>query len=56
MLRDLVTAIRETMLYEPRNLRHHVTNLRVWHQDGSTLEATANFSVIEVLPKRCPVS
>jgi len=54
MLRDRVTAIRETMLYEPRNLRHHVTNLRVRHRDGSTLEATANFSVIEVLPEALP--
>lgn len=54
MLRDRVTAIRETMMYEPRNLRHHVTNLRVRTRHGNTVHASANFSVIEVLPDSLP--
>lgn len=54
MLRDRVTAIKETMLYEPRNLRHHVTNLRVRDRTERTVEASANFSVIEVLPEALP--
>jgi 3-phenylpropionate/cinnamic acid dioxygenase small subunit len=54
MLRDRVTAIKETMMYEPRYLRHHVTNLRVQGRAQSTLTATANFSVIEVLPEALP--
>jgi anthranilate 1,2-dioxygenase small subunit len=54
MLRDRVTAVRETMMYEQRYLRHHVTNLRVRSRDGAVVEASANFSVIEVLPDELP--
>ena len=54
MLKDRVTAIRETMMYEPRYLRHHVTNLRVRDRDGARVDAVANFSVIEVLPDELP--
>ncbi len=54
MLRDRVTAIKETMMYEPRYLRHHVTNLRVLSREPQKLTATANFSVIEVLPEALP--
>lgn len=54
MLRDRVTAVQETMMYEPRYLRHHVTNLRVRSVDGEVLSAVANFSVIEVLPDELP--
>jgi len=54
MLRDRVTAVRETMMFEPRYLRHHVTNLRVLGHDGDALTAAANFSVIEVLPDELP--
>lgn len=54
MLRDRVTAVRETMMFEPRYLRHHVTNLRVRSHEGDSLTASANFSVIEVLPDDLP--
>jgi len=54
MLRDRVTAVRETMMFEPRYLRHHVTNLRVRSHAGTTLTASANFSVIAVLPDDLP--
>ena len=54
MLRDRVTAVRETMMFEPRYLRHHVTNLRVLGHEGDVLTAAANFSVIEVLPDELP--
>ena len=54
MLKDRVTAVHETMMYEPRYLRHHVTNLRVVSQAGEEVEALANFSVIEVLPEELP--
>lgn len=54
MLKDRVTAIRDTMLYEPRYLRHHVTNIRVRTATAETLEVSANFSVIEVLPDELP--
>jgi 3-phenylpropionate/cinnamic acid dioxygenase small subunit len=54
MLKDRVTAVRETMMYEPRYLRHHVTNLRVVSEATDEVEAVANFSVIEVLPDELP--
>lgn len=54
MLKDRVTAIRDTMLYEPRYLRHHVTNLRVLSHLRDNVEAVANFTVVEVLPEELP--
>ena len=54
MLKDRVTAIGETMMYEPRYLRHHITNLRVLSEATDAVEAVANFSVIEVLPEELP--
>ena len=54
MLKDRVTAVRETMMYEPRYLRHHITNARILTQAGDTMSAVANFTVIEVLPEELP--
>jgi anthranilate 1,2-dioxygenase small subunit len=54
MLRDRVTAVRETMMYEPRYTRHHVTNLRIRERREDEVIATANFSVLEVLPDELP--
>ncbi len=54
MLKDRITAIRETMMYEQRYLRHHVTNIRVRAAVADTLEVSANFSIIEVLPDDLP--
>jgi len=54
MLEDRVTAVRETMLYEPRYLRHHITNIAICRDDDGYLTASANFSVIEVLTESLP--
>lgn len=54
MLKDRVTAVRETMMYEPRYLRHHITNARILTQEGDSMSAVANFTVIEVLPEELP--
>ena len=54
MLEDRVTAVEETMLYEPRYLRHHITNIFIEHADGDSARARANFSVIEILPDELP--
>lgn len=54
MLQDRVTAVRETMMYEPRYLRHHITNIAVRPGPGTLLEASANFSVVEVLQEALP--
>jgi 3-phenylpropionate/cinnamic acid dioxygenase small subunit len=49
MLRDRVVAIRETMMYEPRYLRHMLSGIRVTGltTDGMTVEA--NYAVFETL-------
>ncbi len=54
MARDRVTAVRETMMFEQRYLRHQVTNLRIRERRGNTLDASANFLVVEVLPDELP--
>jgi 3-phenylpropionate/cinnamic acid dioxygenase small subunit len=59
MLRDRVRAIRETMMYEPRYVRHQITNVRVT-QRGQTpphnnvVDAQASYVVFEVLPDELP--
>jgi 3-phenylpropionate/cinnamic acid dioxygenase small subunit len=55
MLQDRVRAVRETIMHEPRYLRHHVTNVRAT-LDAATgeLRARANYSVIEVLTDELP--
>jgi 3-phenylpropionate/cinnamic acid dioxygenase small subunit len=54
MLNDRIRAVRETIMHEPRYLRHHITNARgESHADG-TIEVRANFSIIEVLPDQLP--
>jgi anthranilate 1,2-dioxygenase small subunit len=54
MLEDRVTAVEETMLYEPRYLRHHITNIFIEHAEGQNARVRANFSVIEILPDELP--
>jgi salicylate 5-hydroxylase small subunit len=49
MLKDRVVAIRDTMMYEPRYLRHMLSGIRVTGltTDGMTVEA--NYAVFETL-------
>jgi 3-phenylpropionate/cinnamic acid dioxygenase small subunit len=54
MLEDRVTAVTETMLFEPRYLRHHITDILVQDVAAGALRVRANFSVIEVLPDELP--
>ncbi len=54
MIEDRVTAVNETMMYEPRYLRHHTTDIRIEDPIGSKVKVRANFSVIEVLPDELP--
>jgi 3-phenylpropionate/cinnamic acid dioxygenase small subunit len=60
MLRDRVRAIRETMMYEPRYVRHQITNVRIgvqhWGQAPmlNTFDAQASYVVFEVLPDELP--
>jgi 3-phenylpropionate/cinnamic acid dioxygenase small subunit len=67
MLADRARAIRETMMYEPRYVRHQITNVCVTNgvpQRGQTplrnaplqnaIAARANYAVFEVLPDELP--
>jgi salicylate 5-hydroxylase small subunit len=54
MLSDRVRAVRETIMHEPRYLRHHITNIGGHEGTAGRLELRANFSVIEVLPDALP--
>jgi len=49
MLRDRVTALRETALYAPRVVRHHVSSLRIRAVAPDGVRTTANFLLIESL-------
>lgn len=54
MLADRVRAVAETIMHEPRYLRHHITNVVPEpHPDGG-YALRANFSVIEVLQDELP--
>ena len=54
MLRDRVRAVQETIMHEPRYLRHHITQIRAYGEADKRTNVTANFSVIEVLQDELP--
>jgi anthranilate 1,2-dioxygenase small subunit len=54
MLEDRVTAVDETMMFEPRYLRHHITDILLGEYAAPELAARAHFSVVEVLPDELP--
>lgn len=55
MLRDRVRAVQETIMHEPRFLRHHITQIRPVASDGGdAIRVTANYSVVEVLLDELP--
>lgn len=47
MLKDRVYAIRETMMYEPRYLRHLISGIRVIGEDACGMTVEANYAVFE---------
>lgn len=55
MLKDRVTALRETTVYEPRALRHFVSGVRVIEAGAGEIVAQANFMITEALSDREPV-
>lgn len=50
MLRDRVTAIEQTQVYAPRNVRHAVNNVRIVEAPGERVRTTANFIIHESYP------
>ncbi|MDD9906535.1 MAG: aromatic-ring-hydroxylating dioxygenase subunit beta [Rhodospirillaceae bacterium] len=49
MLRDRVTAVRETTMFEPRYVRHLISNIRVSPEADGVIEAQANYAVFETM-------
>ncbi len=57
MLQDRVQSVQSTIMYEPRYLRHQITNIQINEPEpdaGALIYATANYSVIEVLQDELP--
>jgi len=54
MLADRVKAVQETIMYEPRYLRHQITQIRPRPRDDGRLDVTANYTVVEVLLDELP--
>jgi salicylate 5-hydroxylase small subunit len=49
MLKDRVVAIRDTMMYEPRYLRHVISAIRVTEYSADGIAVEANYAVFETL-------
>jgi salicylate 5-hydroxylase small subunit len=49
MLKDRVVAIRETMMYEPRYMRHMISAIRVTGESVEGITVEANYAVFETL-------
>ena len=54
MLKDRVRSVQETIMHEPRYLRHQITNISATLRDSGELEVMANYVVIEVLFDELP--
>jgi anthranilate 1,2-dioxygenase small subunit len=54
MLRDRVTALRETTMFEPRSLRHFISGVMVRDPKDGEVQAQANFAIMESLSDREP--
>lgn len=54
MLADRVKAVKETIMYEPRYLRHQITQIRPRARNDGRLDVTANYTVMEVLHDELP--
>ena len=54
MLEDRVRAVQETIMYEPRYLRHQITNVEGEMAEEGVIRSKASYSVIEVLEGELP--
>ena len=50
MMQDRVRAIRETLMFEPRYVRHLISSFRIAANDDGKIDVTANYAVLETLP------
>ena len=49
MMQDRVRAIRETLMFEPRYIRHLISSIRITPEGDGTVSVTANYAVLETL-------
>jgi salicylate 5-hydroxylase small subunit len=54
MLTDRIRAAQETIMHEPRYLRHQITNVRIVGGDAQRVDVVAHYCVFEVLPDDLP--
>lgn len=54
MLADRVRAVQETIMHEPRYLRHQITQIRPRPGTGTSLDVAAHYTVLEVLQDEVP--
>ena len=54
MLSDRVHAVEETIMYEPRYLRHQISNIAAEVLSPDSFSVTANYVVTEVLTDELP--
>lgn len=54
MVKDRVTALRETTMFEPRSLRHFISGVAVLGQENDEIKSQANFAIMESLSDREP--
>ena len=50
MMQDRVRAIRETLMFEPRYVRHLISSFRIAANGDGAIDVTANYAVLETLP------
>jgi len=49
MLRDRITAVRNTAVYAPRSLRHFIGQIRVKEEGSDLLRVSANYMVLQTM-------
>ena len=49
MMQDRVRAIRETLMFEPRYIRHLISSIRIRPEGDGMVSVTANYAVLETL-------
>lgn len=54
MLRDRVTALRETTMFEPRTLRHFISGVRINRIEDGLIHSQASFMITEALSDQEP--
>jgi 3-phenylpropionate/cinnamic acid dioxygenase small subunit len=54
MLEDRIYSVQKTMVYEPRYIRHHITNVQILDENKDLIRTTANYTVIETLTDELP--